>query len=135
MTSEQGQRLRVGVVGTGHWATEAHIPGFQACPGVEVTAISSRGRERGAEVARRFAIPRIYQSAEEMVAAGNLDLVSIVTPDDCHAAEATSAIAAGLNVLCEKPLARTYAEARAMTEAAAAAGVLTKVGFTLRYAP
>jgi predicted dehydrogenase len=70
-----------------------------------------------------------------MVAAGELDLVSIVTPDDCHPAEARAAIAAGLHVLCEKPLARTYADARAMAEAARAAGVLTKVGFTLRYAP
>lgn len=132
---EQEQRLRVGIVGTGHWAAEAHIPGFLACPGVEVAAICSRGGERGEQVARRFAIPRVYKSAEEMVAAGNLDLVSIVTPDDCHAAEAGAAIAAGLNVLCEKPLARTYAEARAMTEAAMTAGVLTKVGFTMRYAP
>jgi predicted dehydrogenase len=46
-----------------------------------------------------------------------------------------AAIEAGLHVLCEKPLARTLPDALAMSEAAGAAGVLTKVGFTLRYAP
>ena len=81
--------LRVGVIGTGHWATEAHLPGFQACHDVRVTAICSRSQERGEEVARAFSIPRVFTSAEAMVAAGELDLVSIVTPDDCHPADGT----------------------------------------------
>jgi predicted dehydrogenase len=127
--------LRVGVVGTGHWAVEAHIPGFRACPGVEVAAICSRSLERGETVAHALGIPRVYTSVPAMVTAERLDLVSIVTPDDCHAEEATAAIRAGLHVLCEKPLARTVAEAGQMAEAATAAGVLTKVGFTMRYAP
>jgi predicted dehydrogenase len=130
---EQG--IRVGVVGTGHWAVEAHVPGFQACPGVEVVGIVSRSRERGEEVARRHGISGVFTSAEEMIAGGGLDLVSVVTPDDCHPREARAALAAGLHVLCEKPLARTYADAEAMTAAARDAAVLTKVGFTMRYAP
>jgi predicted dehydrogenase len=127
--------LRVGVVGTGHWAVEAHIPGYRACPGVEVVAVCSRTRERGETVARSAGIPRTYTSAAAMVVEEPLDVISIVTPDDCHPADASAAIAAGLHVLCEKPLARTFAEAARMAEAARGAGVLTKVGFTMRYAP
>jgi len=133
MSSERN--LRVGVIGTGHWATAAHIPGFQACPGVEVAAICSRDRARGEEVARAFGIPAVYTASADMVEHTDLDLVSVVTPDDRHLADANAAIAAGLHVLCEKPLARTLGDARRMADAAQAAGVLTKVGFTMRYAP
>lgn len=136
MTIVGGEKpIRVGVVGTGSWATAAHIPGYQACRGVEVAAVCSRSRERGEGVARDFGIPRVFTSVEDMLAAGGLDLISIVTPDDAHFPEASAAIAAGLHVLCEKPLARTVAEAEALAQAAREAGVLTKVGFTLRYAP
>lgn len=129
------RQLRVGIVGTGHWATEAHIPGFQTCPGVVVAAICSRTRQRGEEAARVFGVLNVYTSPDVMIAEEDLDLVSIVTPDDCHAAAAEAAIAAGVAILCEKPLARTYPEARALADAARAAGVQTKVGFTMRYAP
>jgi predicted dehydrogenase len=135
MSARTDAPIRVGIIGTGAWATQAHIPGFAACPGVAVVAICSRSQERGADVARSFGIPRVYTSVQELIAAGELDLVSIVTPDDCHFAEASAAVAAGLHVLCEKPLARTLGEALALTQAARRAGVLTKVGFTLRYAP
>jgi predicted dehydrogenase len=135
MTTPGERQIRVGVVGTGSWARVAHIPGFQACLGVEVHAVCSRSQERGEEVARTFGIPRVFTTIQNMLSAGELDLVSIVTPDDCHFAEASAAIAAGRHVLCEKPLARTVAEAEALAEAARSAGVLTKVGFTLRYAP
>lgn len=135
MSAERASRLRVGVVGTGHWATAAHIPGFQACPDVEIMAICSRSPARGEEVARAFGIPHVYTSAEAMVARTALDLVSIVTPDDRHLADADAAISAGLHVLCEKPLARTLDDACRMADAARSARVLTKVGFTMRYAP
>jgi predicted dehydrogenase len=127
--------LRVGVIGTGQWATTAHIPGFQACDGVTVAAVCDSIPAKAAAVAQEIGIPRVYTSVEAMVAQEPLDLVSIVTPDDVHASQAMLALAAGLHVLCEKPLARTSAEARTMADLACAASVHTKVGFIMRYAP
>jgi predicted dehydrogenase len=129
------QPLRVGVVGTGRWATVAHIPGFRACDGVEIIAICSRNPERGASVGREFGIPNVYASVHDMLSAGPLDIVSVVTEDDKHLEDAGAAIAAGVHVLCEKPLAVLVDDARQLTEAARTAGVRTMVGFTMRFAP
>src|SRR3954471_9935398 len=110
------QPLRVGVVGTGRWATIAHIPGFRACEGVEIVAICSRNRERGEAVGRELGIPRVYSSASEMLTNETLDLVSVVTEDDKHLEDAGAAIAAGVHVLCEKPLAVSVDDARKLTD-------------------
>lgn len=127
--------LRVGVVGTGRWATIAHIPGFRACEGVEIVAICSRDRERGERVGGEFGIPQVYTSVHEMLAAGPLDIVSVVTEDDKHLEDAGAAIAAGVHVLCEKPLAVSVDDARRLTADAKSAGIRTMVGFTLRFSP
>ena len=129
------RELKVGVIGAGHWATEAHIPGFQACEGVAVVAVSDIEAERAAKAAQALGVPRAYASAEEMLAAETLDAVSIVTPDDTHAGYALAAMARGIAVLCEKPLARTAKEALALADRAEQAGVVNKVGFTMRYTP
>ena len=129
------RELKVGVIGAGHWATEAHIPGFQACEGVAVVAVSDIEAERAARAAQALGVPRAYASAEEMLAAETLDAVSIVTPDDTHAGYALAAMARGIAVLCEKPLARTAKEALALADRAEQAGVVNKVGFTMRYTP
>jgi predicted dehydrogenase len=135
MSTPKSQRLQVGIVGAGAWARAAHIPGFQTCPEAELVAICDVDRERATQVARETGIPRSYASAAEMVAAERLDLVSVVTPDDCHRADVEAALGAGAHVLCEKPLATTVADAHALADLAAASGVQTKVGFAMRYAP
>jgi predicted dehydrogenase len=128
-------RLRVGIVGAGTWAREAHVPGFQSCPQVDLVAVCDVDLARAERVAAETGIPRWYGTAEEMLAAERLDLVSVVTPDDSHPADVGAALAAGAHVLCEKPLAVTVAEARALAAAADAAGIQTKIGFAFRYAP
>ena len=68
----------------------------------------------------------------------DIDVVDIVTPGDSHAEIAIAALEAGKHVLCEKPLANSVDEAKAMTDAAAraaASGVMAMVGFTYRRVP
>jgi predicted dehydrogenase len=127
--------LHVGVVGAGAWSRAAHVPGFQSCPGVELVAICDVDLERAERVATEAGIPRVYDSTAAMLGAERLDVVSIVTPDDCHRAGAELAITAGAHVLCEKPLATTIEDARFLAALAETRAVRTRVGFTLRYAP
>lgn len=127
--------MRVGIAGAGSWARQAHIPGFLACPGVELVAICDVDLARAQRAAAESGIPHVYRTTEEMLSAQDLDLVSIVTPDDCHQHDVDAVIAAGAHVLCEKPLATTVDAARALFTAAGATGVFTKVGFAMRYAP
>jgi predicted dehydrogenase len=134
---DQGTRevIRAGVVGAGAWSRVAHVPGFQAAEGVDLVAICDVDRRRAKHVAAEAQIPNVYDSAAAMLAAEQLDLVSIVTPDDCHRADTELALAAGAHVLCEKPLATTVRDAQLLASLAESAEVQTRVGFVLRYAP
>lgn len=128
-------RLRVGVIGTGQWARVAHLPAFASLPEVELVAVAGIDATETATAAAEFGIARTYASGRELLAHEQLDLVSIVTPDDRHAEDAALALAAGLHVLCEKPLASTLGDAEALAAQAAGSSGRTKMGFSLRYAP
>jgi predicted dehydrogenase len=127
--------LRVGIAGAGSWAQQAHVPGFQQCPNVEIVAICDVDLVRAQQVAAKARIPHVYCTTAEMLTAHHLDIVSIVTPDDCHRGDAEAALASGAHILCEKPLATTVDDAHTLVVAAESAGVFTKVGFAMRYAP
>lgn len=127
--------LRVGIVGAGSWASSSHIPGFQRCLDAQIVAICDIDVDRVQRVAEVSSIPHVYPSAAAMLAAEKCDVVSVVTPDDCHRADVEAALAAGAHVLCEKPLATTLADAQALADAARAADRRTAMGFGLRYAP
>lgn len=130
-----GGQLRVGIVGAGSWARQAHLPGFAGCPGVEIVALCDSDPARAAEAAAAWGIPAVFPSAAAMAATLPLDLVSVVTPDDAHVGDVSTALAVGAHVLCEKPLATTLAEAHALADLADVAGVMTQVGFAMRFAP
>jgi predicted dehydrogenase len=81
---------------------------------------------------------RTYTDWRELVAADDIDVVDICTPGDSHCEIALAALAAGKHVLCEKPLANTVEEARAMVaaaETARASGVRSMAGFNYRRVP
>src|SRR5699024_1088986 len=73
--------------------------------------------------------------AHDLLAADDIDGVSICTWNDTHAVWATAAIEAGKHVLVEKPLSRTVAEALAVEQAAAASDRVVQVGFVRRHSP
>ncbi|MGH3995738.1 MAG: Gfo/Idh/MocA family protein, partial [Pseudonocardiaceae bacterium] len=76
-----------------------------------------------------------YEKPEELFANRDIDIVDICTPNMYHAPLAIAALEAGKHVICEKPLARTAEEARAMYEAARGADVVHMVAFSYRRTP
>ncbi|WP_370463356.1 Gfo/Idh/MocA family protein [Micromonospora sp. WMMD558] len=98
------------------------------------------GRDTGkvAEAADRLGWEAYTTDWRDLVARDDIDVVDVCTPGDSHAEIALAALAAGKHVLCEKPLANTVSEARAMAAAAAtaqAAGVRSMCGFNYRRVP
>jgi predicted dehydrogenase len=125
-------RVRVGVIGTTPYAERMHLRSLQSHPNADVIAICGRDGERAADVAGRNSVPLVFTDYREMFAAARLDAVVIVAPDAQHYPMTMDALNAGLHVLCEKPLATTAAQARAMYERAEATGVKHMSFFALR---
>jgi predicted dehydrogenase len=90
---------------------------------------------RAKAFADKHKIPAFYENALEMLKKEKLDGVSVVTPDRAHAEAALTAIARGINVMCEKPLADTLKDARHMAAAARRKKLITAVNFSYRNNP
>jgi predicted dehydrogenase len=130
------QRVRVGIIGTGRIAAFVHLPSLRLSPSrCEVAAVASRDPAAAKTFAERWDISRVHATWEALVADPDLDAVVICPPSDLNFPIASAAIVAGKHVLCEKPLAIAYPEARALADAAdRVAGRVHMVAFTFRFA-
>lgn len=126
------ETVRVGVIGTGIGV--AHIEALRQTPGAEVVAVCSAQAARAQAVAARFNIPRATDDYHELLDAA-VDAVVIATPPALHARQGLDAIAAGKHVFCEKPLATSLDEARALRDAARQAGIVHAINFQMRFTP
>jgi 1,5-anhydro-D-fructose reductase (1,5-anhydro-D-mannitol-forming) len=133
-TTEE-QPVTWALIGASTIAALYMIDAFRRAPGGRLAGVLSSDPERGARYAERHALPRAYRSLDELCEDGSVDAVYVSTANDRHAPEALAAIGAGKHVLCEKPLAVTVSDARAMIAAAAQAGVTLGVNHHLRSAP
>ena len=114
--------LRAALIGCGHISVR-HLPAWQATPDAELVAVCDLDLARAEERARELGIAKVYDDVEAMLDAEQLDCVDVATHDVTHTGLVTIAARRGLHVLCQKPLAPTLAEARAMVELTANAGV------------
>src|SRR5438270_1751281 len=127
----------VAVIGAG-MAGRSHAAGYrqvntvfgEGLPPIRLAAIADANQALARDAARRYGFEQALPSWEEVVADPSIDAVSIVVGNDLHRPIAEAMIAAGKHVLCEKPLAGSLADARAMVAAAARADVVTAVGYT-----
>ena len=123
---------RVGIIGTGN-ISNAHMDGYQRLDNVKVVAACDINEQRVRDYAAHYGIPHVFTDYNEMLAMKELDAVSVCTWNSAHADASIAALNAGKHVLCEKPLAMTVEEARAMQQAAERAGRLLMVGFCMRF--
>jgi predicted dehydrogenase len=126
--------LRFGVLGTARIA-RAFIAGVAPSPHVVVTAVASRDRQRARTFATAHGVAGACGSYEELLADPSIDAIYVPLPNSLHAAWSVRALEAGKHVLCEKPLATSAAEARAMFDAASAHGVRLVEAFPYRSQP
>lgn len=123
-----GAPVRAALVGYGLAGECFHAPFLATTPGVELASIVTGNPERRARVAARWPSARLLGSADELWArAGEHDLVVVASANRAHESQALAAIAAGLAVVVDKPLAPSSAAARRVVDAATARGVLLTV--------
>jgi UDP-N-acetylglucosamine 3-dehydrogenase len=127
------QPIRVAVIGAGYMG-ERHARIYAGMPDVELVAVCDTREGAARDLAARTAASA-YSDFGELLRRDDLDAVSVCTPDGLHRAPSELAMLGGRHVLVEKPIATTLADAGAMVEAAARAGVMLLVGHCLRFDP
>ena len=128
------ETLKGVIAGAGFFA------GFQAeawrrIPGVAITAVADPLPGRAAEFAAHWGVPAFYTDAADMLARERPDFVDIVTRPDTHLALTRLAAAHGAHVICQKPMAPTYAACTAMVDACAEARVRLLIHENWRWQP
>jgi predicted dehydrogenase len=113
--------LRCGLIGCGFFAAN-HLNAWAEVPGAEIVALCDRDEGRLAETAAAFRVGQTYADAAEMLRRAELDFVDIATTVPSHRPLVELAAGAGVHMICQKPLAGSMADARAMVAAADAAG-------------
>ncbi len=110
------RKLRVGIIGTGAIAQLGHIQGYQKIKEVELAGISDVNLEKAKEIAGKNNIPEYFKRHRDLLSL-DLDIVSVCTPNYLHLPQVTDAFRAGKHVICEKPLALNYAQAKKIVSA------------------
>jgi predicted dehydrogenase len=127
------QELRAAVIGLGFG--RRHVQAYQRLPGVRVVALVAQDPDRLEQARREYGIPAAYTDDALLYEREALDLVSICTPDRLHAEQALRALRAGVNVLCEKPIAVCMEEAHDLVQAVRESGLLYMSGHNYRFVP
>jgi predicted dehydrogenase len=127
-------KLGVGIIGTG-WVSGEYIRAFSINPHTEVISLCSRSKERAATKAAEYNLKNCtcVTDPEDMVKLQGLDIVCINTPNFLHAEQAILAAEHKKHIVIEKPIATHWQDMKRMKEAVDKAGVITIVGFVLRW--
>ncbi len=126
------ERVRVGVVGAGWWASLAHIPGVLEHPHAELVGIADPDSERLAKVADHFGVEGRFADHHALIEAG-VDALVIATPHALHYPLASDALDAGVHLLIEKPLVLRAAQAHELAARARAADLHLLTGYTYHF--
>ncbi|RZJ24296.1 MAG: Gfo/Idh/MocA family oxidoreductase, partial [Haliea sp.] len=133
------QRIGFAIVGLGRLSLEELLPAFADCSKARVTALVSGSPEKMKTVAQQYGIAASachgYEDFEQLKDNPDVDAVFIVLPNAMHREYTERAAAIGKHVLCEKPLAMSSDEARAMIAACERAGVKLMTAYRIHYQP
>jgi predicted dehydrogenase len=121
------------VIGTGFIGT-VHVQALRRL-GVQVRGVLGSSPERGAARAAEIGVTHAYATLDDMLADDSVDVVHVTTPNHAHYEQVKAILAAGKNVVCEKPLAMTSEQSAEMVEIAKASGKLAAVCYNIRFYP
>ncbi len=125
--------LRVAIAGAGMVA-RLHLDAARRA-GARVVGICASTPARGRQAAERLGLERAFDSADELVAGDDVDVVHVCTPNASHSRLTELALRSGKHVICEKPLATTSDDAEKLVGLARDSGLVTAVPFVYRYHP
>jgi len=129
------KKLKVGIIGCGGIAWGKHMPGLKADERVEITAFCDIIEEKAVVAAKEYGTSdaKIYTDYKELLKDESIDIVHVLTPNRMHGPITCDSLYAGKHVMCEKPMAKTAEDARAMVKAAKETGKKLTIGYQNRH--
>jgi len=129
------RKVRVGIIGCGGIANGKHMPALSKLDNVEMVAFCDIIRERAEAAAKKYGTEdaKVYVDYKELLKDETIEVVHVCTPNKSHADITVDALEAGKHVMCEKPMAKTAADARRMVEAAKRTGKKLTIGYQNRF--
>ena len=120
------KKVKIGLVGCGGIANGKHLPSYSKIPEAELVAFCDIVVERAEKAKEKYgtADAKVYTDYKELLANEEIDAVLVLTHNSMHCEITVAALNAGKHVLCEKPMAITYEEAKKMIEARDKSGKL-----------
>ena len=130
------RKVRYAVVGAGWIAQEDFMPGVAKTGNSVMTALVTGDAKKGRELSERYeTIEHVcgYDGFDALLKAGRIDAIYLATPNTMHRDFTIRALAAGIHVLCEKPMAPTIEDCRAMMEAGKRSGAKLMIAYRLHF--
>ena len=114
------RKIKIGIIGCGGIANGKHMPSLASLPDVEMVAFCDLISERAKAAAEKYGTPdaKVFTDYKELLKLDDIDVVHVLTPNREHADISIDALRAGKDVMCEKPMAKSAADAQRMLEAA-----------------
>ena len=130
-------KVRIGVIGCGGIANTKHMPAEKRNPAAELVAFCDVVEERALKAREDFGTPEcaVYTDYRQLLQDKSIDAVLVLTPNNAHCRITVDALDAGKHVLCEKPMAMNYAEAKKMLAARDRSGKVLTIGYQNRFRP
>lgn len=132
------EKLRIGIIGCGGIANGKHMPALKTqAAQAEMVAFCDIIPERAEKAAKEYGVPgaKVYVNYKELLEDKSIDVVHVCTPNRSHSEITVAALEAGKHVMCEKPMAKTVADAKLMLDAAKRTGKKLTIGYQNRCRP
>ena len=128
-------RLKIGIIGCGGIANGKHMPSLKAINRADMVAFCDLVEERAKKAAEEYGVPgaKVYTDYKELLKDESIDVCYVLTPNRSHADISIDAMHAGKHVMCEKPMAKSAADARRMVAAAKETGKKLTIGYQHRH--
>ena len=128
-------KIKVGIIGCGGICNGKHYPTLKKMKDIEIVAFCDIIEERAQKLYDDYGNPdaKVYTDYKELLKDESIVAVHVLTPNRSHSFITIDALNAGKHVMCEKPMAKTAAEARAMVETAKKTGKVLTIGYQSRY--
>lgn len=131
-------KLKIGIIGCGGIANGKHMPALKReADRAEMVAFCDLIPERAQKAAADYGAEgaKVYTDYRELLSDSSIDVVHVCTPNRSHCEITVAALEAGKHVMCEKPMAKTAADAERMLEAAKRTGKKLTIGYQNRFRP